>query len=395
MIFLYIDPGTGSLIITSLVALFISLKNFLLNVYYKLISFFSTKKNKLKNDFSGKLVFFSEGKKYWLVFKPVLDNLNKKKIPFIYLTADSSDPGLKLNSSYYLGNMNSAIHFLNNLKAKVLVCTTPQLDILQWKRSKNVKHYCYINHSPVDIHSYKKFAFDHFDSILCTSSFQIKNLNYLEKSRGSKCKVLLETGCTYYDEIFEKKINNRYNEFILIAPTWGDRSFLLKYGYSIIKTLINNNYKIIFRPHPQSWISDLDSLNIIIKKFKNYKNFLVDKEINSEESTSKSKVLITDISSGIVHDIIFLNNLPVLAIDFSWDDGGYESSSLNSKSSSSYLINDFGKILKEEDLESIVEIIEKSKSFIINEKTINKHVFNFKNSGYIASNQIMKIYNSI
>jgi len=44
MIFLYIDPGTGSLIITSLVALFISLKNFLLNVYYKLISFFSTKK---------------------------------------------------------------------------------------------------------------------------------------------------------------------------------------------------------------------------------------------------------------------------------------------------------------------------------------------------------------
>ena len=79
--------------------------------------------------------------------------------------------------------MNDALAFLNKLKAKLLVSTTPQLDIFSWKYTRNIRHYCYINHSPVDIHSYKKFAFDYYDSILCTSEFQITNLIELEKKR--------------------------------------------------------------------------------------------------------------------------------------------------------------------------------------------------------------------
>ena len=100
MISLYIDPGTGSLIITSLIALFVTLKNFFLNTYYRIIFFFKKKKFKLKNDFSDHLVFFSEGKKYWSVFKPVIENLVNKKVSLVFLSADSNDPGLKFLSKH-------------------------------------------------------------------------------------------------------------------------------------------------------------------------------------------------------------------------------------------------------------------------------------------------------
>ena len=399
MIILYIDPGTGSLIITSLIALFVTLKNFFLNTYYRIIFFFKKKKFKLKNDFSDHLVFFSEGKKYWSVFKPVIENLVNKKVSLVFLSADSNDPGLKFLSkhisSHYIGNMNTAINFLNKIKASMLVTTTPQLDILQWKRSKNVFHYCYINHSPVDIHSYKKFAFDYYDSILCSSKFQVENLTYLEQIRNSRKKILLETGCTYYDTKIKSSKETISKDHVLIAPTWGDRSFFFKYGFQIIENLLNKNFKIILRPHPQSWISDSKYLNNLIVYFKKNKDFSVDKNTNSEDSILKSKILLTDISSGIIHDIIFLKKIPVLAIDFSWDDGGYESSSLNSKSASSFIINDFGKVIQEDDIEFICEIIERLKPISIYKKSINKHIFNFQNSSEIASNQILNIYNNL
>ena len=54
--------------------------------------------------------------------------------------------------------------------------TTPQLDVFALKRSKSVDHYCYVIHAPNNIHADKKFAFDYFYSVLCSSHAQIENL---------------------------------------------------------------------------------------------------------------------------------------------------------------------------------------------------------------------------
>lgn len=229
MIFLYIDPGTTSVVVSIISSLLLMLWVNIKSIFYKL-PFLIKNKNFVGNlDFSNDLVFFNEGSKYWLVFKPVLDELIKKKCSFIYLTSDKDDPGLNYNSqlskSYYLGPLNTSIFLLNKLKCKMCVTTTPQLNILEWKRSKDVKHYCYIFHSPIDIHAYKLFSFDYYDSILCTSHFQIKNLKLLEYKRKSKKKIFFETGCTYYDMIDES--SNFKRDYILIAPSW-DRSFFLE-----------------------------------------------------------------------------------------------------------------------------------------------------------------------
>ena len=188
VIIAYIDPGTGSLIISALIGAILTFLFTLKGIFYKILSKFSIKASHLNNDFTGKLVFFNEGERYWNVFEPVLIELIKNEQPFIYLTADKNDSGLKLNSkvceAHYCGSINQSILLLNQLKAKMCVMTTPQLDILTLKRSKYVTHYCYLFHSPVDIHYYKKFAFDRFDSILCVNDFHIDNLRRLENIRN-------------------------------------------------------------------------------------------------------------------------------------------------------------------------------------------------------------------
>tara|TARA_B110000211_G_scaffold205067_1_gene239083 strand:+ start:387 stop:704 length:318 start_codon:yes stop_codon:yes gene_type:complete len=105
-------------------------------------------------------VFFNEGQRYWNVFGPVLKELIHKKQSFVYLSADKNNEGLKLNNefceAYYLGEINQSVFLLNQLKAKICVMTTPQIGILNLRRSKHVKHYCNLLHSPVNIHFYKK-----------------------------------------------------------------------------------------------------------------------------------------------------------------------------------------------------------------------------------------------
>ena len=130
---------------------------------------------------------------------------------------------------------------LNNLKAKLFVSSTPQLNIFEWKRSPFIEHYCYLSHAPMDVHANKKFSFDYYDSVLCGNSFQIKNLRYLEKLRGSKKKILLKSGCSYYDLLKRKKSTG---ESILVAPTWGERSFLK----SSLEELLSNLLKDTILP---------------------------------------------------------------------------------------------------------------------------------------------------
>jgi len=394
---LYIDPGTGSLIISLIIAALISLKNFFINSYYELKSLITNKNYKRKVNFSEDLVFFSEGEKYWNVFQPVIKELFKKKQKVIYLTAENSDPGLKINSefieSYYIGNMNDALVFLNKLKAKFLVSTTPQLDIFSWKYTKNIRHYCYINHSPVDIHSYKKFAFDYYDSILCTSEFQITNLIELEKKRESKKKTLLKTGCTYYD--IEREIKYTNKEFILLAPTWGERSFFSKSGISIIEKLLKANFDIVYRPHPQSFLTEKKLIESIELKFGENEKFKIDKSTDNFETLSRSSILITDISSGMIYDSIFKFNIPVIAVDFNWYDGSYESSDLETISSTKLLINEYGKVISAEEDFKVDEVVMSINNKNFSYENIDKYIFNYKKASRIACNQILELFNNI
>ncbi len=394
---LYIDPGTGSLLISAIIGLGMTILFTAKGFFYKTIAKLSGKSYKGRNDFSGKLVFFNEGRNYWNVFKPIVEKLIKQKQEFVYLSADKNDPGLNINSQYcepiFIGKMQQAVFFLNRIKAKMCVTTTPQLDVIAFKRSKEVKHYCYLNHSFVDIHAYKKFAFSYYDSILCGSKYHIKNLRQLEQYRKDKKKILMETGCTYFDEY---KINSITTEsHVLLAPTWGDRSFLNQNCKELINYLLEGKSKIVFRPHPQSWISDKKVLQQITDIFGSNEKFEIDKSTDNSKSLEKAHTLICDISSGIIFDAAFIYKKSIIAIDFKWDDGGYESSDLENKASTNYLLEDIGKVIYPNDYKNINSIIKEIKRKEITEDVINKHIFNFRKAGKVSTEQIISIFNKI
>lgn len=397
IIILYIDPGTGTLLISLLIGFVLTIIFSLRNYFYKAISFFAGKEYKGTNDFSDELVFFSEGKNYWNVFKPVLDELERQNKKFVYLTADKEDPGLDINPeiciSLYLGNMNQSFFILNKLKAKMCVTTTPQLGILDWKYSGSVKHYCYLSHAPMDVHANKKFSFDYYDSVLCGNDYHITNLRQLERDRKSKEKVLMKTGCTYYDLMTENNVGQK--EYILIAPTWGNRSFFSSNGELLIEELLKGGHKVLYRPHPQSWTSEKELLDSIISKFEKNELFEIDKRVDNSYALSNAKLMITDTTSGIIYDVAFLHKIPIIAVDYKWDDGGYESSNIEKPASTKYLLEDVGRTISEEEIADVNSIIKKVSEVKITKEIIDKHIFNFQKAGKVAAEQILSIFKEI
>ncbi len=391
-LFAYIDPGTGSLLVSTLVGLGAALVFSLKGFFYGLIGRLTGKRVKATNDFTGKLVFFNEGKKYWNVFKPVLDKLIEKGHEFVYLSADKEDPGLNIVSDkiemHYLGEINQAVLILNRLKADTVVMTTPQLNILTLKRSNDVRHYCHLLHAPADIHTYKKYAFDYFDSVLCSSKFQIENIRQLENDRNKPHKQLFETGCTYYDLTEE---SNSGGDAILLSPTWGNKSFMKEKGNFLIEELLSTGNKIIFRPHPQSWTAEPEFIQEIIEKYKENKNFEVDDRIDNSYAISNSKIVVCDIS-GIIYDIAFVHKKPVIAINKNDKPKCYEAYSIKNRQSLLDLLEDIGKVITMDEIEKIPEMLTEVLNTEINEKIIAEHIFNFRNSGEIATEQILGIY---
>lgn len=394
---LYIDPGTGSLLASAIIGFLISILYSVKGLYYKVLNLFFGVQGNIVSDFSGRIVFFSEGKSYWRVYKSVVLELIRTKQDFVYLSADKEDEGLSLTSDFaeahYIGNIKKAIFVLNQLKAKVCVMTTPQLDVIALKRSKDVEHYCHIIHSPTDIHAYKKFAFDYFDSVLCSSEAQIDNLKFLESERKSVPKKLLRTGCTYYDVFLSDHENN--GDAILLAPTWGDRTFFKSCGKEIVGNLLEGGYKVIFRPHPQSWISDKELLNDIVTSYSSNPNLIIDKEVEGEKAISQSNLLICDITSGMLFDMAFVYKKPVVAIKFDWKDGGYESASLIKETAAIELLKEVGDVINSEDVKDISVIVDKAVSKTITQEIIDKHIFNFQHAGKLAAEQIISIHKSL
>jgi len=219
-----------------------------MSLWGKLVNFFNTFKFNRQNH---SIVIWSEASHYWETFTPLVNYFHKNKVKFIYLASDKNDIGLQqCKQSLYVGKNWTSFKFLNNIKADIMIMTTPGLGDLAIKRSKKVKHYCHIIHAPTDVLYYQRCSFECFDSVLCSSDFQMNNIRKLEKIRGCEKKQLFKTGCLYYDERLKNKSKTTTdNNTILYAPSWGKISSLA-YAMDIINNLLLYNYNVIFRPHP-------------------------------------------------------------------------------------------------------------------------------------------------
>jgi hypothetical protein len=318
----YLDPGTGSMLLSTLIALvatlIYSIKSFVFKIKSFIARLFGEKIEKIQ---SNDIIFYNEGEQYFTTFYPILKELTSRGIKFTYLYSEENDTivkKLKDIDTYYIGKGNKAFFFLNTLEAKICIMTTPSLDVLQIKRSKGVKHYCHIAHSTGGCIGYEVFGTDYFDSVLIPNKYDKEFIEKLEEKRNLPQKDIRIIGTPYLD-YFLKRLktlgqNKTNKNTILISPTWGDNGLLAKYGSTLLSVLLSNHeHDIIVRPHPQSIRYEKQMLDDLKHTFKENKNIQWDESNDGLQSMTEASIMISDFS-GIILDFLFLFSKPVISI---------------------------------------------------------------------------------
>ena len=403
--FAYLDPSTGSLLVSSIVAIFASAIFFIKNLFYKLMALVSGGGGALlKHKNSYALVFYSEGKQYYGVFRPILDALHKLRYPYILLTSDASDPFLKEKKFHtkFIGTGNRAYAYLNSLSADIVVMTTPGLDVLQIKRSKGVHHYCHIVHS-LGSPNYRTFGMDYFDSVLVNSSIQESFIRSIEQAHHLPQKLIRNIGSTYIDWLSLHSSSKKFfksikkgQKIVLLSPSWGREALLSKYGMNLIRPLLDSGFLVIIRPHPQSFISESALIEGLEKELRGEERVVFDKNASNLAAMMQSDLMISDFS-GIIFDYLCLFEKPVFSIEYDFDHSGYDSMDVGGL----WEFEIFKKLkigLKIEELKNISKIL-KSKNDIKYKKEVKKLKkllwSNPGKSGMIAASTLLEIYKEI
>ncbi len=213
------------------------------------------------------------------------------------------------------------------MSADICLSTTPGLDVYQWKRSPNVRWYVHITHSAWDINCYRMFGLDYYDAVLLNGEFQAPQIRELEKLRNLPAKELKVIGLTYLDEIKKRAekviINNDAIKTVLLAPSWGPNSILVKYGEDIIKNLLKTGYRIIIRPHPQSIISDKKYIEPLRKKYPDGEMLSWNFDNDNFDVLNRSDIMISDFS-GVIFDFVLVFDKPLIYADTSFDRAVYD-----------------------------------------------------------------------
>lgn len=332
----YLDPGTGSLLLYAIMGIAVTVLFSIRAVWYTLKG-----KAYLVGSASvltglPDIIFHSEGGNYWQVFEPVIASLTRDGAACAYVTPDPADPGLcsgldRLKAFRPGGNM-ATIAWMNAARAGVVVSTTPHLDVYMLRRSKRVKKYIHLFHAPTDIVFYEKYAFDWYDCLLIVGSFQEAGIRELERKRGTPVKELLPTGCTYFDymlkEVSTLTVPASLPPAVLYAPAWGVRSSVLTHGTGVIESLVGCGMKVIFRPHPQFYVSHAEIIRDIEKRLAGTDLVEMDRNRTGISAMARSDVLITDLS-GILFDYACLFARPILLANSDADPGGQEGEDLS------------------------------------------------------------------
>jgi len=359
--------------------------------------------HKLPEEFR-KIVFFSEGPGYWNTLAPMVTELEKRGIPFSYLSMDEKDPGLsrdeEKSAGFFLGKGSGFIYFMSMMKAGVVIMTTPGLQSLTLKRSPEVRHYIHVVHSPTGMAFYRKYSFDYFDTVMCSGPHQISEIRKLEQIRGSRGKQLLETGCLYMDTLKEQAQGVEYEQkkpiTVLVAPTWGPNGALQRYGQMLIDILLDAGFNVILRPHPQQFRSEKKLISGFRRAFIGKERFFWDDNPSGHQSMAESDIMISDLS-GVIFDFAFVYMKPVISLDYELDTRGFEYEDLKGPVWEKEISQSFGGVFSDSRIENLTLLVEEIYSKKDWKATMaelrDDALFHYGNAGNIAVDQLLSIVN--
>lgn len=370
-----------------------SLKNILSNLHrwLKLYQYNALpKKKKL-------ITFYSEGKHYWLCYKGIIDELIKLNYSIYYVSSNKDDPGLhysKKVKSLLIDEKYQRYIFFKSLNTYIFITTTPELaTIPDFPKSINTNHYIYTQHALMSTHyAYKKNAFDNYDTIFCCGEYMVNEIRKTENIYQLSHKKLVKHGYSRLDYLL-KKIKKHKNvekkDTILFAPGWGGPHSLIenKEAIKYIDAVLAQGYKIILRPHPESFKRSPDIINSIVSKYNSNNNFELQNDVSTFDILYQSSILITD-WSGIAFEYAFTTGNIVLFIDTPQKKVNTDYKSLDIVPFEESVREEIGYIW--DGNKSISDYLKKDNL----DKILNQNVFNVLSSDIVASNYIHELIKS-
>jgi CDP-glycerol glycerophosphotransferase (TagB/SpsB family) len=357
-------------------------------------------------DADKQIVFYAEHAGYYPNYEGIIEELtNKNKQTICYITSDPNDPMLKSDNprikSFYIKNLLSFLMIF--LKCRVFVMTLTDLDQFHLKRSINAVHYVYVYHAMVSTNMmYLPGAFDHYDSILCVGPHHVEEIRKYEKLKGLPKKQLVEGGYYRLERIYgkyktyiEEPSTEKTKATVLIAPSWGKGNVLESYGKEIVKMLLEKDFHVIVRPHPETVKRTPELLDTIEEKYGANKALIIERSVATDDSLLKSDVMICD-CSGVALEYAFGTERPVLFLDVPYKIRNENFQELDIEPIELSLRSEIGVVLSPKQIEFIPEkiqhlISEKEKYIERISLLRKKHVFAFGRSSQIGAEHLLKL----
>ncbi|MBP5158062.1 MAG: CDP-glycerol glycerophosphotransferase family protein, partial [Treponema sp.] len=312
-------------------------------------------------------VIYSDHKRYWNVFKPVCDEAERRGVDMRYYTQSPDDPVLEAQYKHiraeFIGEGNRGFARLNFLKADVVLATTPGLGVYQWKRSRDVGCYVHILHSIDSPVRYHTFGLVNYDVLLLNGTHQEKIVRLCEEAQKAPRKELAITGLTYMDSLLERKntLPPVHNDVpvVLLAPTWGKSSLLALYGAELLDALLATGYRIVIRPHPQSYSSEPELLEKLKEQYKSEPRVSWNTDNDNTRILNEADIMLSDIS-GVVFDLAFVFDKPFLYAHADWDPTPYDAAWVDEPLWSFTVLPELGREIRREDFPRLKEIIDEA-----------------------------------
>lgn len=361
----YIDPGTGSMLFAILIGIVGALNYLLKNWLVKLRFILSGGKKVESNENRIPIVIFTDDKRYWNIFEPLCREFNRRGVDIVYMTASPDDPVLSCSYEHikgeFIGESNKAFARLNFLNAVIVLSSTPGLDVYQWKRSKDVQYYIHMLHAANEVTGYRMFGLDYYDAVLLSGEYQIHDIRKMEEIRDLPPKDLVKIGVPYMDEMVARLKNSDplppHERTVLLAPSWGPSSILQKFGEKIIDVLLETGYHIVIRPHPQSFTSEKEQMDKLMKKYPESDQLEWNRDNDNFEVLRRSDILISDFS-GVIFDFALVYDKPVICTDTEFDDSPYDAWWLDQPFWTLEALPRLGEKLTADNMNRIKEIID-------------------------------------
>ena len=352
------------------------------------------------------LVVYSEGAADWPHLSSIVWSLLKdEKYPFVYLTSDSADPGLKIQSplvkSFLIGAGGVRTSLFAKLKADVMVMTLPDLENLSLKRSPDCNHYVYIFHSPVSTHMiYQAGAFDHFDTIFCAGPHHEIELQKRETLFAGKKKKMFRHGYGRLDTILANVESSAPTgtsdpEHILVAPSWGPNGIFETIGTELVNRLLEAGFRVTASPHPQTVTKAGAQIKMLLETFGTNDRFVLDTDMRNKQALYESGLMISD-WSGAALDYAFGLSKPVLFIDTARKVNNPDYEMLDLEPLEVGIRNTIGRVLPATELDRLPNVIRdmtgnEGEMAEVIAQAREQWIFNVGRSGPVGARELVRL----